>query len=98
MSTNLNLGGGLSALSLGLPAGIIAIITVILLIIHLIIILILAEAVRVDAHKKNKNGSLFLVTPGMWFVVVLFTGGYVGTLAYWFIHYSAQRNRNENGA
>ena len=80
MNTNLNLGGGLSALSLGLPAGVIAVIAATLLIIHLIIILILAESVRVDAHRKEKSGGLFLITPGMWFVVVLFTGGYVGTL------------------
>lgn len=88
---NVNVSGlpqALVALAPQLAATLIAI----FMIIQLVVIVYLANAVRLDAMKKlHDTPGLFLISPWMWCVVVLFTGGYLGALAYWFIHYSAQR-------
>lgn len=90
---NLNLSG-LSGFFSFVPAELVAIVIGLLAIVQLIIIVLLAVAVMDDARQRQQMpGGLFLVSPLMWFFVVVFTGGYLGALGYWFIHYSAQRYR-----
>ena len=63
---------------------------------QLVVMLWLAVAVKRDAegriHGKAGGG---LRSPWLWFFVVLLTGGYLGALGYWLIHYSALRYRHD---
>ncbi|MEO6568437.1 MAG: hypothetical protein ABIO94_06705 [Opitutaceae bacterium] len=81
----------------GLP-GILAIpgLAVALLILNLVVILLLAVAVKNDAEMREARGAgLFLVGPWFWFFIVVLTGGYPATLAYWLIHYSSMRGPSD---
>ena len=65
-------------------------------VIQFIVILILSFAVYKDAVRlANSKQGLFLGEPLLWFAVVLCSGGYLATLAYWMIHYSSLRSRHE---
>jgi len=69
-----------------------------LAVVQFIVILLLAFAVKNDAERLLKKEGLFLEAPWLWFFVVLVTGGYLATLAYWLIHYSTFRyHREERG-
>ena len=83
---------GLSGLYLGFPPDVVRNLIIALAIAHLIVIILVAVAVKNDA--ENLAGSLFLVSPWMWFVIVLVTA-YPGALAYWVIHYSSLRFQSE---
>ena len=61
--------------------------------VNLIVIFLLAVAVKNDAEMQSAKKGLFLVGPWFWFFIVLFTGGYLPTFAYWIIHYSSLRDR-----
>lgn len=66
------------------------------LIVMLLFAVILAVAVYRDAKRRVQNpDQLFLLSPGIWGTLVLLTGGYLGTLTYWLIHYSSFRNTSE---
>jgi hypothetical protein len=63
---------------------------------QLVITIWLAIAVKKDADSRAVGpDGVFLGSPWLWFVVVLVTGGYLATLAYWIIHYSSFRFRHE---
>jgi ABC-type amino acid transport system permease subunit len=67
-----------------------------LFVVVLVFAVVLAIAVNRDAKRRMiESGQLFLLSPGIWSALVLFTGGYLGALAYWLIHYSSLRNTNE---
>jgi hypothetical protein len=87
MNTNLTLNG-MSGLFLGLPPDAVQGVLIALAIVNLIVVFLIAVAVKNDA--ENLSEGLFLVSPWMWFVIVLATA-YVGALAYWLIHYSSLR-------
>lgn len=92
MNVSVNGLSGLVGFLFGLWPKLAPTLIVIFMIIQLVVIVYLANAVRLDARKKQHDApGIFLIPPWMWCVVVLFTGGYLGALAYWFIHYSAQR-------
>lgn len=77
----------------GLLAGTVVSIT---LIVMLLFAVVLAVAVYRDGKRRVQNSNqLFLLSPGIWGALVLLTGGYLGTLTYWLIHYSSFRNSNE---
>jgi hypothetical protein len=92
MKTSLNLDG-MNGLLFRISPDVIQWLVLIIAVAQLIVAFALAFAVSADAEKK-KDG-LFLVGPWMWFFVVLLTGGYLGTLGYWLIHYSSLRLRHE---
>jgi len=61
-----------------------------------IVVLMLASAVKNDAEDRQRSlKDLFLIGPWFWFFVVIASGGYLPTLAYWLIHYSSLRSRGE---
>lgn len=81
---------GLSGLFLGISPEVTTYIIIALAVIHLLVVFVVATAVKNDAELQG--GSLFLVGPWMWFIIVMVTA-YAGALAYWLIHYSALRYR-----
>jgi hypothetical protein len=97
--TNTNISAdGMSGLFFAIPQDILKFILIGISIIHLIVVIILAIAVKKDSEKrKSIGGEIFLIPPTLWFVITLMSGGYVGAFAYWVIHYSSLRYKNENG-
>lgn len=87
MSLGFLVSGAFSEL-LSIPGFILAI-----AVLQIVVIVYLAIAVKNDAEMRSASGDLFLVGPWMWFLMVLMTGGYPGTIGYWIIHYSSLRNR-----
>lgn len=81
----------------GLPVEIMQAVLAIVGFAQLAMAVFLAYAVALDAEKRRQASGLFLVGPWVWFLIVLLTGGYVGGLAYWLIHYSTLRHRHEHG-
>jgi bacteriorhodopsin len=62
----------------------------------LIFAIVLAVAVHKDAkNRMTESRGLFLLSPGIWSFLVLLTGGYMGALAYWLIHYSSLKSNHE---
>lgn len=67
-----------------------------IVVLNFVLIVMLAFAVKSDAERRQITvKDLFLIGPWFWFFVVLATGGYLPTLAYWLIHYSSLRHRRE---
>lgn len=91
MKTNL-IVETMTGLFFGLSPATLQYVLIALAVIHLVIVFVVASAVKNDA--ENLGASLFLVSPWMWFAIVLVTA-YAGALAYWLIHYSSLRYRNE---
>ena len=90
---------GLNTLGGRLPAELITIVAWALALAQLIIAIVLAVAVQRDAEeRKIRTNDLFLVSPLAWSFVVFLTGGYLGALGYWLIHYSVLRQRREDRA
>jgi hypothetical protein len=59
---------------------------------QILVILVLALAVLRDARNRRDGArQLFLVGPWVWALAVRLTGGYLGALGYWLVHYSALR-------
>ena len=66
-----------------------------LIVLQFVVTLVLAFAVKNDADTLQRSSGLFLVGPWIWFLIVVFAGGYLPSLAYWLIHYSSLRSRRE---
>ncbi|MBW8782033.1 MAG: hypothetical protein JF599_09120 [Verrucomicrobia bacterium] len=66
--------------------------TVISVVAMFVLTIFLAAAVQSDAVRRlNSKGGTFLIGHWGWFFVVLMSGGFLGALAYWLIHYSSLR-------
>jgi predicted RNase H-like HicB family nuclease len=91
MKTNVTMNG-ISGLFLGLPPEAVMYVAIAFAVIHLLVTFLIASAVKNDAECLSVRNTLFLVSPWMWFVIVMLTA-YAGALAYWLIHYSALRYR-----
>ena len=67
-----------------------------LLAVQFLVTLWLAIAVKKDADlRAHSRDGVFLGSPWLWFAVVLVSGGYLATLAYWVIHYSSFLHRRD---
>jgi hypothetical protein len=57
----------------------------------------LSTVVQADALRRiNSKIGIFLVGHWGWFFVVLISGGFLGALAYWLIHYSSLRYESKD--
>jgi hypothetical protein len=88
MKTNVTVNG-MNGILMGFPPNVLQYALIAFAALQLVIIFLLAVAVKNDAEVSS--GRLFLLSPWMWFFVVIMTGGYAGALGYWLVHYSALR-------
>ena len=98
MNTKVSVSGFPGTL-FGLPAELLQVILLTVAAAQVLLALFLAIAVKLDAEQRQRRaGALFLVPPWAWFAIVLLTGGYLGSLAYWLVHYSALRGPEQGHA